>query len=105
LKGEEIPLSGRICAVADVFDALTTPRPYKAEVSLADALRLIADSGGQLFDPMLVEIFADNFTDILKHANSPFPRSHYEPQRLDTSLERKRTGINRVCFCGPGSCW
>lgn len=66
LKGEEIPLSGRICAVADVFDALTTPRPYKAEVPLADALRLIADSGGQLFDPMLVEIFADNFTDILK---------------------------------------
>lgn len=66
LKGEEIPLSGRICAVADVFDALTTPRLYKEEIPLADALRLISDSGGQLFDPTLVEIFADSFTDILK---------------------------------------
>jgi len=66
LKGEEIPLSGRICAVADVFDALTTPRPYKAEIPSADALRLIADSGGQLFDPTLVEILMDCFADIIK---------------------------------------
>lgn len=66
LRGEEIPLSGRICALADVFDALTTKRAYKTKVDVQDALALIQDSAGQLFDPGLVQVFSDNFTDILR---------------------------------------
>ncbi|NIV14467.1 MAG: HD domain-containing protein [Aliifodinibius sp.] len=65
LSGEDIPLSGRICALADVFDALTTTRPYKTEINPLKALELIKDSSGVLFDPNLVKIFEDNFDDVL----------------------------------------
>lgn len=66
LKGEDIPLGGRICAVADVFDALTTPRLYKKEISVEDAHRLIIEAGGHLFDPKVVEVFDESFDEILK---------------------------------------
>jgi putative two-component system response regulator len=64
LKGEAIPLTGRIMALADVFDALTTKRSYKKEIQPAAALDLIIDSSGSLFDPKLVSIFVDNFDEI-----------------------------------------
>ncbi len=63
---EEIPLSARLCAIADVFDALTTPRPYKKEISPEDASRLIIGAGGSLFDPQLVQVFEDEIASILK---------------------------------------
>jgi putative two-component system response regulator len=66
LSGEDIPLSGRICALADVFDALTSPRPYKEEISLDCALDLIKDAKGQLFDPQVVHAFLDKLDDIRK---------------------------------------
>lgn len=66
LRGENIPLSGRICALADVFDALTTKRAYKTEIGVEDALTLVQEASGQLFDPSLVKVFSDNFVDILK---------------------------------------
>ena len=66
LKEDEIPLGGRICAVADVFDALTTPRLYKKEISVEDARRLIIDAGGHLFDPKIVEAFNEEFDEILR---------------------------------------
>lgn len=65
LVGEDIPLSGRICALADVFDALTTPRPYKEEINPFKALELIKDASESLFDPTLVNIFEENFDDVL----------------------------------------
>ena len=64
LKGEAIPLSGRIVALADVFDALSTKRPYKREVQPTEALNLIKQSAGSLFDPKLVSIFTEKFEDI-----------------------------------------
>jgi putative two-component system response regulator len=66
VRGEEIPLSARMCAIADVFDALTTPRPYKKEISPEDASRLIIGAGGSLFDPQLVQVFEDELSSILK---------------------------------------
>jgi putative two-component system response regulator len=66
LTGDQIPLSARLCAIADVFDALTTPRPYKKEISVEDALRLIVGASGSLFDPQLTEVFKDEFPGILK---------------------------------------
>ena len=56
LKGEEIPLAGRIIAIADVFDALTTERPYKQAWSVEDAVKLIDEGAGTHFDPQLVPI-------------------------------------------------
>ena len=57
IAGEDIPLHGRIVAVADVFDALTSERPYKHAWSLADALREIEAQSGRQFDPAVVEAF------------------------------------------------
>ncbi|TLS65641.1 response regulator [Mariprofundus erugo] len=57
LKQEMIPLSGRIVAIADVFDALTSVRPYKKAWSVGDAIDLINRSSGSQFDPKLVDCF------------------------------------------------
>lgn len=57
LKGEAIPLVGRITALADVFDALTSVRPYKKAWSIESAVSLIKEQSGKHFDPTLVEYF------------------------------------------------
>jgi CHASE2 domain-containing sensor protein len=56
LAGEGIPLVGRICAVADVFDALTSPRPYKHAWTVDEALEEIAAQSGKHFDPRLAAL-------------------------------------------------
>jgi response regulator RpfG family c-di-GMP phosphodiesterase len=57
LRGEEIPLVGRICAICDVFDALTSSRPYKPSWTVDEALVEIRSLAGQHFDPALVDLF------------------------------------------------
>ena len=54
LSGEDIPLEGRIVAIADVFDALTSVRPYKRAWSVDEALEHIRRDSGRHFDPGLV---------------------------------------------------
>lgn len=58
LKGDQIPLVGRITAIADVFDALTSERPYKKAWSEDEALNFLHEQKGRHFDPQLVELFA-----------------------------------------------
>lgn len=57
LKGEEIPLPARIMAVADTFDALTSPRIYKKEWSAAAAIEYVVQQRGKQFDPGVVDAF------------------------------------------------
>lgn len=59
LRGEEIPLAGRICAIADVFDALTSRRPYKAPWATEEALAEIRRLSGRQFDPVVVDAFEE----------------------------------------------
>jgi len=59
LKGEQIPLSARIVAVADVYDALTTKRVYKPAFSHDEAAAIIYESRGTHFDPDLIDAFQD----------------------------------------------
>ncbi|QCU90250.1 HD domain-containing phosphohydrolase [Thiomicrorhabdus sediminis] len=61
LKGQEIPLCGRIVGLADVFDALTSERPYKKAWSTKSALELILQQKGEHFDPDVVEAFLKVF--------------------------------------------
>jgi putative two-component system response regulator len=64
LIGENIPLPGRLMAIADVYDALTSDRPYKKAFSHEDAVRIIIEGRGTHFDPVLVDVFeqvADQF--------------------------------------------
>ena len=57
LKGWEIPISARIMAIADVFDALVSKRCYKEAYSLEDSLQIIKEEAGKHFDPFLAEAF------------------------------------------------
>ncbi len=57
LKGEEIPVTGRITAIIDVYDALISTRPYKQAMSVEEALAMIREGSGHQFDPRLVEHF------------------------------------------------
>ena len=59
LKGEEIPLSARIMAVADVFDALVSKRVYKPAMPFEKALDIIREGAGEHFDPKVVEVFTE----------------------------------------------
>ncbi len=59
LSGEEIPLSARIIAVADVFDALVSRRSYKEPFSIDKALEIIKKDAGSHFDPYIVQAFLD----------------------------------------------
>lgn len=69
LTGEEIPLEARIVAVADVWDALTSDRPYRKAMEESRALSIITSESGTHFDPMVVEVFL----------SSGLFESHYVP--------------------------
>lgn len=60
LKGTQIPFVGRLMAVADVYDALVSTRPYKPSYPHAIASQIIISEAGKHFDPVLVDIFAEN---------------------------------------------
>ena len=65
LAGDAIPLAGRIIAIADVFDALTTERPYKKAWTVEDAVKLIDHKSGSHFAPELVPIFHEVMPEVL----------------------------------------
>ena len=64
LSGEVIPLSARVMAVADVFDALASPRVYKPAFPLEKALDIISEGAGTQFDPKCVEVFMDSLDEV-----------------------------------------
>jgi len=68
LKGEEIPLQARMMAIADVYDALISDRPYKKALSHEEAMRIIAESRGTQFDPDLIDLFI-SLADKIKEVN------------------------------------
>lgn len=72
LAGEKIPIFGRIVMIADVFDALTTVRPYKPAWDIEKALALISEEAGKSFDPKLVKLFWDALPEIKEvYKNNP----------------------------------
>ncbi|MCX7896353.1 MAG: response regulator [Rhodocyclaceae bacterium] len=75
LAGEAIPLVGRIVAVADVFDALTSVRPYKRPWTLADAREFLVAEAGKHFDPDCVRAFLAGWPEVLaihaRHGEAP----------------------------------
>lgn len=66
LKGDSIPLSARITALADVYDALTSARPYKEPYPHEKAVEIISSESGAHFDPYLVEVFLRHEKDFAK---------------------------------------
>ncbi|KGM54084.1 cation tolerance protein CutA [Lysobacter arseniciresistens ZS79] len=81
LRGEEIPVEARIVAVADVLDALVSPRPYKQAWSLDDALAYIVEQSGRLFDPVCVQALfraRERLEDICTHLSWTPPQTGKE---------------------------
>lgn len=66
LKGEDIPMLARICAIADVFDALTSRRPYKQAWPLDEAVAWVRQEAGRKFDPAVVTAFDQALPEILR---------------------------------------
>ncbi len=92
LHGEDIPLGARILSVVDCFDALTSDRPYRAALSDAEALGIIAKERGTKYDPAVVDMFVQVHRDIAPPA-APAPPLQHALQRLrgatrSTSSER-----------------
>ncbi|MDQ3958125.1 MAG: HD domain-containing protein [Actinomycetota bacterium] len=65
LSGEDIPIEGRIAAIADVFDALSHNRAYRKAFPLGSVLEMMRDEGGRGFDPGLLEAFLDSMNTVL----------------------------------------
>ena len=78
LKGDEIPLSARAMAVADVFDALVSKRSYKAPFTYEKAFSIIEEGAGTHFDPDIVEVFLDAKEEVIKIAGE----AHCPPEFL-----------------------
>jgi len=70
LRGEQIPLEGRIVAVADAFDALTSPRVYKPAYTVEKALAIIENGSGTHFDPEIVQALYESLDEILEAKQS-----------------------------------
>ncbi len=70
LKGREIPLSARIVAIADVYDALVSQRPYKQAYPHEKAVKIITDKSGIYFDPVIVSAFIKNHSKFLEIKNT-----------------------------------
>jgi putative two-component system response regulator len=66
LKGRQIPLAGRIVAVADVFDALMSRRPYKPAFTAEQAISIITEGRGRHFDPDVVDVFTADIPEIMR---------------------------------------
>lgn len=77
LKGESIPIFGRITAIADVFDALTSNRPYKKAWDVDEAFNLLLEEKNRHFDPILVDLFIENKEDVMTIHNK-FSQEEFE---------------------------
>ncbi|HLB77080.1 MAG TPA: HD domain-containing phosphohydrolase, partial [Candidatus Dormibacteraeota bacterium] len=92
LGGEAIPVQVRILSVADVFDALTSDRPYRDAMSIGDAMELITREAGQQFDPAVVSAFkarAESIVAILRqHRAQEAEVAERAPQPDEIALEK-----------------
>ncbi len=84
LKYEEIPLSARVMAIADVYDALVSKRVYKAPMGHDEAVGFISKEKGYAFDPYLVDIFMGNHMEFKAIANASEAKQQHTPQKIFT---------------------
>jgi putative two-component system response regulator len=66
LSGSEIPFVGRIAAIADVFDALTSRRPYKSAFPTQKAIDIMLEGRGKQFDPSALDLFLRSLDQVLE---------------------------------------
>lgn len=87
LKGEQIPIEGRIVALADVFDALTTRRCYKPAFSIEKSLEIIREGNGKHFDPAVVDAFNAGLDEVVEICDK-----HRDPEPVAQAVSVERAG-------------
>jgi putative two-component system response regulator len=91
LSGENIPLSGRIVAIADTYDALRSIRPYKLPFDHDESARWIKESAGKAFDPDLIKVFEK-----VEHKLEDIFNSQYDPKLAEAVLKNTKTSMENV---------
>jgi putative two-component system response regulator len=81
LSGKDIPLSARIMAVADVYDALRSERSYKKAFTHKDSIRIIEEGSGRHFDPAIVQAFLK----LEKEMEASYARTSDENHKTDSA--------------------
>ncbi|MCL2109748.1 MAG: two-component system response regulator, partial [Oscillospiraceae bacterium] len=81
LAGEDIPLEGRIMAIADVYDALVSERPYKQPFAHEKAVEIIKGDSGTHFDPKIVEAFLNVAEDFWVQSQVA-----YQPSKVNQTI-------------------
>jgi putative nucleotidyltransferase with HDIG domain len=99
LKGAEIPLGARILSVVDCFDALTSDRPYRRRMTEEDALKIIVDRRGIMYDPVVVDAFLASYGRIMPSTDSarhPVAQAIGEARSMDREEQRIQAGAMPV---------
>jgi PAS domain S-box-containing protein len=100
-RGDLIPLSARIVALADVYDALTSDRPYRTAVSHGEAKKIITEGRGSQFDPDLVDAFLANeqvFDRIRDEMEAPELQEH--PEKIEQLLQNSIRPLTETAAAG-----
>jgi len=90
LRGTEIPIGARILSVVDCFDALTSDRPYRPRLSDDEAIRILTERRGSMYDPLVVDTFVR-----VHHALEPEPIISGPPPRLLNEIASARQSNHR----------
>ena len=88
LIGTEIPIGARILAVVDCFDALTSDRPYRARMGDAEALAIITERRGTMYDPLVVDTFLQIYPELRS------PERSGEPGEISTAVPSNTSAPN-----------
>src|SRR5690606_2299930 len=75
LKGTDIPLGARILSVVDCYDALTSDRPYRPRLSKEEALSIVMQRRGSMYDPLVVDTFVETLSELEGSADELEPVS------------------------------
>lgn len=91
LTGTDIPIGARILAVVDCFDALTSDRPYRGRLSDADALAIIAERRGRMYDPLIVDAFVALYPTLRReHESDRDQEKHITGKEADGLFQASR---------------
>jgi putative two-component system response regulator len=85
LKGDDIPIEGRICCVADVYDALCSERPYKPKFPIQRCLEIMLSERGSRFDPIVLDAFFERIEDI-----EEIRKAHHDQHNYHLISEQKQ---------------
>jgi putative nucleotidyltransferase with HDIG domain len=96
IKGSDIPIGARILSVVDCFDALTSDRPYRPRLSDSEAITILLDRRGSMYDPLIVDTFLSVYKDIAPGPNE----DHREAQTLSAISRDSRPSENSDAAAG-----